>query len=45
MYLVGFFIEMAFNVLAVKNMAKVQNFVATPEKSGKFKVKNYARAV
>ena len=35
---------MAFYILAVKNMEKVQNFVATSGKSGTFKVKNKARA-
>jgi hypothetical protein len=35
---------MAFYILAVKNMEKVQNSVAISGKSGTFKVKNNARA-
>jgi hypothetical protein len=35
---------MALYILAIKNMAKVLNFVATSGKSGTFKVKNNAGA-
>ena len=35
---------MAFYILAVKNMEKVEKSVATSGKSGTFKVKNNVRA-